>query len=86
MAYELPIGQKLRNQGWKVKISDKERLEPPHVTIIRRTDRWRWDLRKRSFMDRMPDPGDVPDDVLEAIEAAYDELCGHGTRCTPRTG
>src|SRR2546423_3903556 len=31
MAYELPIPQKLRKQGWRAKISDKERLAPPHV-------------------------------------------------------
>jgi hypothetical protein len=42
MAFSLPLSPPLRAQGWKVKIRDRERSEPPHVTILHRT-RAKWD-------------------------------------------
>jgi hypothetical protein len=56
--------------GWKVKISDKERLEPPHVTIINGTTRWRYGLRndKPGFLDDEPPPNKVPQGLVEEIE------------------
>ena len=74
MAYELAISRRWRSQGWRVKIRDKERLEPPHVTIIRRTDAWRINLRTGSFMDRLPDPSDVPQGLLDQVFDGWDEL------------
>ncbi len=75
MAFDLPLPRGPRSQGWRVKIRDKERLEPPHVTILRRTSSWRLDLRTGEFMDGSPDPADVPSGVLEVIEANWDRLC-----------
>jgi hypothetical protein len=34
-----------------VKIFDKEELEPPHATILRGPDKWRFDLRELQFLN-----------------------------------
>ena len=68
MAFPLPLSPPLPAQGWKVKIRDRERNEPPHVTILHRTRAWRFDLRSGGFLDEEPDPKDVPEEVLAAIE------------------
>lgn len=61
-------------QGWKVKIRDRERTEPPHVTILFRTRAWRYGLRERAFLDRVPPPREVPAEVAGAIEAQLDHI------------
>ena len=75
MAYELPLPSWAKEKGWKVKIRDKERLEPPHATILKRTQSWRWGLRTRTFMDRWPNPREVPEALLESMEAQHAALC-----------
>jgi hypothetical protein len=75
MAFEVLLPGELKAAGWKVKIRDKERVEPPHVTVIRRTRSWRWGLREREFLDSTPPPRDVPEAVLAEIEAGYADLC-----------
>ena len=75
MPYELPLPSRARAQGWKVKIRDKERLEPPHATVLRRMDSWRWNLRTCSFMDADPHPREVPDDVLAILMDHHAALC-----------
>lgn len=51
MAYGLDLPKKLKARGWKVKIRDRERLEPPHVTVFHRNeDPWRIDLRSGGFL------------------------------------
>ncbi len=67
MAFSLPLAPPLPAQGWKVKIRDRERNEPPHVTILHRTRAWRFDLRSGGFLDQEPDPKDVPGEVLAEI-------------------
>jgi len=57
----------LQQAGWKVKIREKEIREPPHVTIIRGTDSWRIDLRTGLFMERIPDPAEIPQELLNCI-------------------
>jgi 2'-5' RNA ligase len=64
----------LQQQGWKVKIRDRERVEPPHVTVIRRRDSWRYGLREKEFLDNRPDPRNVPDELLVEIEQQIDTL------------
>jgi hypothetical protein len=59
---------------WKVKIRDVEGPEPPHATVIRGTTYWRWNLRERMFMDRTPDPRDVPVELVELLRASHDGL------------
>lgn len=69
----LPVG--LRRARWKVKIQEKESREPPHVSILRRTDKWRINLRTREFMDRRPPPSDVPQELMDVIRAHWQWLC-----------
>ena len=75
MAFELPLPAPFPAQDWKVKIRDKERAEPPHVTILHRRRAWRFGLRERAFLDDEPPPREVPREIVEAILAAYDWLC-----------
>lgn len=51
MPVDLILPSPLPGEGWKVKICEKERLEPPHVTISRKTERWRVGLRDGSFLE-----------------------------------
>ena len=73
-AYELVLPAPLPAHGWKVKIRGRERLEPPHVTIIRKTKAWRFSLREMEFMDREPDPSVVPDELISAIKDKIEEI------------
>ena len=43
MTYSLRLPRKFKQ--WKVKIRDRETVEPPHVTLLRKTQAWRIDLR-----------------------------------------
>jgi Domain of unknown function (DUF4160) len=72
MAFSLPLPPRLKQ--WKVKIHDLERVEPPHVHILRKTESWRVDLRTGGFLDAEPDPAQVPADVREVIEANMQTL------------
>jgi hypothetical protein len=74
MAFSLQLPHPLPTQGWKVKIRDKERNEPPHVTIMNRTRLWRYALRSRAFLDKDPDPKDVPADLVDQIHRHLDLL------------
>lgn len=56
MPYNLDLPQKLTDEGWKVKIFQKEGPEPPHVSIIHGKTIWRWGLRGRCFLDKAPLP------------------------------
>ena len=60
MPFNLELPDEIARQGWKVKIRDRERVEPPHVTIIRGLEAWRFGLRTMTFMDAQPDPRRVP--------------------------
>jgi hypothetical protein len=75
MPHELNLPKKLRAMGWKVKVWDKERLEPPHVTILRMEQVWRLGLRDREFL--VPPGGkwkDIHDEVRDAITDSWEEL------------
>lgn len=50
-----------------MKIQDKETREPPHVSILRGTDKWRLNLRTGNMMDATPDPSEVPDELLRIL-------------------
>jgi len=75
MAFELALPDQLRKQGWKIKIRERERLEPPHLIIMRRERSWRLGLRDGQFLDDEPDPGNVPRELLELIEEHWQTLC-----------
>mgnify|MGYP001582160171 CR=1 FL=1 len=68
---------------WKLRIRDKERVEPPHVSVLHGPRCWRWGLRERAFLDREPPPRRVPAEVINAIEAAYDDICAAWDRTYP---
>jgi hypothetical protein len=83
MPFELPLPKRVARERWKVKIRDRERLEPPHVTILHKTRMWRFDLRSEIFLDREPDPADVPAEVVATIRAHLDELRREWDRMFP---
>ena len=78
MPYRLKLPRALRERGWKVKIREKERLEPPHLTILRGGQTWRLGLRSRGFL--IPPGGvwnEIDPEVRELIEDEdnWDDLC-----------
>lgn len=74
MPFVLELLQALRRAGWKVKIHDSERLEPPHVTIYRKMRKWRLSLRDGSFLDRGDNWGQIHKDVRAAIDENWQAL------------
>jgi len=72
--FELSLPAAMSNGGWKVKIRDKERNEPPHVTIISGTRAWRWGLREQNWLDKEPPGREVPADVVAFVKANLAEL------------
>jgi hypothetical protein len=75
MPYELPLLPKLKSEGWKIKVYDNEIREDPHVTIIRKTQHWRWAIRLKTFMDTEPDPKKVPKEILALLTDEYRSIC-----------
>jgi hypothetical protein len=70
VARELSLPTQLKRARWKVKIQDKETREPPHVSILRGTDKWRLNLRTGQMMDTSPDPAEIPDELLQILRTA----------------
>ena len=84
MPFELPIPAAVKMSGWKVKIRDKERLEPPHATILFRMTAWRVGLRDGRFL--IPPGGswrDVPSEVRLAVSDHWEALVGAWDRMYP---
>jgi hypothetical protein len=71
MTFALPLSPEWSSQGWKAKIRDRERLEPPHVTILRKTLAWRLSLRDGAFLDAEPDPRQVPSALVREVRARF---------------
>ncbi len=74
MPFALALPVALRHAGWKIKIHDFERLEPPHVTIYCKRRRWRLSLRDAEFLDRGDKWSQIDPDVRQAVRAAWDRL------------
>ncbi len=83
MPFNLDPPEPWASRGWKVKIRDRERLEPPHVTILQRTRTWRFDLRSEKFLDREPDPAEVPKEVVKVIHSNLGRLRQEWDRMFP---
>jgi hypothetical protein len=74
MAYSLTLSRRWITQRWNAKIRDRERLEPPHVSLLRGTRTWRLGLRSGTFLDEEPDPAEVPFELVEEVRASWVEL------------
>jgi hypothetical protein len=75
MPFELPLTKKLKAEGWKVKIREKERVEPPHVTIMHKSTEWRLGLRDKQLL--VPPGGrfrDIDPEVMRIVEEHWEEL------------
>ncbi len=83
MAYELPLSDEIRKRGWKVKIRDRERLEPPHVTILFKTQAWRLCLRTGQFLDEGDSWRQIDNEVRSAIETNWQVICQEWNRLYP---
>ncbi|HEY5436201.1 MAG TPA: hypothetical protein VIK13_13285 [Candidatus Limnocylindrales bacterium] len=83
MPLQLPLPERLSNEGWKVKIRDRERVEPPHATVIRGNRCWRWDLRSRQFMDAQPDTREIPSQLLTVLTTHHADLVRHWDAAYP---
>jgi hypothetical protein len=84
MPFDLDVPWALKKAGWKVKIFDKEALEPPHVTILRGPDKWRYGLREgRLLVPPGGSPKDIPPGVWNAIEGNLDQLKAAWDRMFP---
>ena len=83
MPHEFDIPRRLAAQGWRVKVFDKETVEPPHVAVILGTRRWRLGLRTGRFLDRVPPARDVPRELLAWLQMHRDELTAHWDRMYP---
>lgn len=68
MAYTFDLPDRWRKQGWKATVRGWERVEPPHVTVMFKTTAWRFGLRELDFLDDIPDPSDVPRDVVTHLQ------------------
>lgn len=68
MPIELALAKRFKQGRWKVKIRDKERPEPPQVSIIQRSNTWRLCLRDGKFRDSDPDPANVPAELVQFIK------------------
>lgn len=74
MPYILQLLQALRQAGWKVKIHDFERLEPPHITIYHKMRKWRVSLRDGGFLDRGDRWSQIEGEVRQEIVRNWDLL------------
>ena len=68
MPYVLQLPTALKKAGWKVKIHDSERLEPPHVTIYKKMRKWRLSLRDGTFLDKRDKWSQIDEGVRDSIE------------------
>src|SRR5262245_32985964 len=74
MPFVLQLLPALKQAGWKVKIHDSERLEPPHVTVYCKLRKWRLSLRDGTFLDQGAKWSQIHAEVREAIEAEWETL------------
>jgi hypothetical protein len=75
VAFNLALPPVLTRDLWKVKIRDRERNEPPHVSVICGTRVWRFGLRERAWLDRQPPARDVPALLVAFLIAELPQLC-----------
>jgi hypothetical protein len=79
----LQLFKGLRQTGWKVKVHDFERLEPPHVTIYCKRRKWRLSLRVGTFLDRGDKWSQIDEKIRAAVRAAWERLQEEWDRIHP---
>jgi hypothetical protein len=84
MAFDLPLSRQLAKAGWKVKIRDKERLEEPHLTILKGTRCWRLSMRSGQFLDD-GSWNDLPERLRAQSSRSGKRFATSGTRCIRTT-
>jgi hypothetical protein len=82
MAFTLILPRLLAKMRWKVKIRDRERVEDPHLTIVRGTMVWRVGLRDGRFLDG-GSWKDMPKGLQAVVEANWQQLCAEWDRMYP---
>jgi len=70
--YDHSLAKSLKKAGWRVKIHDLERLEPPHVTIYFKSRKWRLSLRTGVFLDSDDRWSQVDENVRKSIVGTRD--------------
>ena len=83
MAFSLPLPEPWRTQGWRAKIRDKERAEPPHVSIIHKSKSWRINLRTGLIMNETPPAKEVPKQLMEVIAEKRNQLIAEWDKMYP---
>lgn len=83
MAQEFVVPAPWARRGWRLKIRDRERVEPPHVTLLYKTRSWRFGLRERAFLDDDPPERDVPGELVGNLEDRIDEFAAMWDRLYP---
>ncbi len=74
MAIEFSVPAPYDKRGWKLKIRDKERVEPPHVSLLHKTRCWRFGLREQEFLDGDPPHRDAPGKLFDDLLARTEEF------------
>ena len=64
MAFTLEAPEPWASGGWKIKILDREWGEEPDFNFIQKRLLWRFGLRRQTFMDKDPDPREVPAELV----------------------
>jgi hypothetical protein len=82
MPTEFALPAAVANQ-WKLKIRDKERLEPPHVSVLNGSRCWRYGLREHAWLDKEPPPKQVPPEVVGTIHERFGDICSAWDRMYP---
>ena len=75
MPFDVPLPRRLKAEGWKVKIREKERVEPPHLTIMHQAEEWRLGPRDKQLL--VPPGGrirDIEPEVMRIIEEHWEQL------------
>ena len=67
MSTKLRLPEPWWSRGWRIKIRGWEVVEPPHLTLMKGTLAWRFGLRNRRFLDKHPDPADVPEEIVKFL-------------------